>query len=398
MENITNVKIETISPDDGYNYFFGYYDLQPYDVSGKRHLAHRVSFHDRLPKADDICELGYITIEDRVFHKVAESCAWNFQQGCMLQWFDDESIIFNDFRDGAYCAVIKQIKSGEERLICAPIANLSQDRRWGLSVNFSRIWNFRPGYGYCNIVDPYFDVEAPEEDGIFLVDIENNTSKLILSYKQMSEAFPEEPYCSSKLVVNHITFNPSASRFLVLLRNFKTETQKKWATLLFTADRDGGDLYNISDYESNSHYHWKNDEEFMIFGGRNDKFVRAMIFHTDKSREYWIPDNKQLNDYDIHCLYHPDKTCFIGDIYPQCNQPYRGIVFYDLEKKVRRKVANIYACEPPLGDCRCDLHTRFNRDGSYVSFDCKDDVGRTICQFKFDKEAILACDKPVDLW
>lgn len=290
------------------------------------------------------------------------------------------------------------MESGEERILCAPIANLSKDRKWGLSVNFSRIWNFRPGYGYCNIVDPYIDVNLPEEDGIFLVDVENNTSKLILSYKQMSEAFPEEPYCHEKLVVNHITFNPSANRFLVLLRNFMSETNRKWATILFTADRDGKDLYNLSDYESNSHYHWKNDEEFMIFGGRNDKFIRAMIFHTDKSREYTISDNFQLNNYDIHCLYHPDQTCFIGDIYPQCNQPYRGIVFYDLEKKIRRKIANIYACEPANGDCRCDLHTRFNRDGSYVSFDCKDDIGRTICQFKFDKEEIIACDRPVDLW
>ena len=33
-------KVEVITPDDGYNYFFGYYDLQPYDKDSKRHLVH----------------------------------------------------------------------------------------------------------------------------------------------------------------------------------------------------------------------------------------------------------------------------------------------------------------------------------------------------------------------
>ena len=54
------------------------------------------------------------------------------------------------------------------------------------------------------------------------------------------------------------------------------------------------------------------------------------------------------------------------------------------------------------GKLKCDHRVvefcYLNRDGSYVSFDCKDDIGRTICQFKFDKEEIIACDRPVDLW
>ena len=150
MEDFSIVNIETITPDDGYDYFFAYYDLQPYDKDSRRHLAHRVRFHDRLPTDGDIAEIGYITLEDRKFHKVGESRAWNFQQGCLLQWFDDESVIYNDYRDGEFCSVIKRVESGEERVLCAPLAHLSLDRRWGLSINFPRIWDFRPGYGYCN--------------------------------------------------------------------------------------------------------------------------------------------------------------------------------------------------------------------------------------------------------
>ena len=53
-------KIEIITPKDEYFYFFGYYDLHTIQKGDKRHLCHRTSFMDRLPEADDVCELGYI--------------------------------------------------------------------------------------------------------------------------------------------------------------------------------------------------------------------------------------------------------------------------------------------------------------------------------------------------
>ena len=31
-----------ITPEDKFQYFFGYYDLQPYDETNEKHLVHRV--------------------------------------------------------------------------------------------------------------------------------------------------------------------------------------------------------------------------------------------------------------------------------------------------------------------------------------------------------------------
>ena len=72
MNYTSKAPIEVISPTDECNYFFAYYDLQPFDKDSKRHLAHRVSFNDRIPTGDDICEVGYITLEDKLFHKVGQ--------------------------------------------------------------------------------------------------------------------------------------------------------------------------------------------------------------------------------------------------------------------------------------------------------------------------------------
>ena len=45
----SKVPLTNIVPEDGYQYFFGYYDLQPFDKANKRHLTHRVTFIDRIP-------------------------------------------------------------------------------------------------------------------------------------------------------------------------------------------------------------------------------------------------------------------------------------------------------------------------------------------------------------
>jgi len=78
--------VRTISPNDGYHYFFGYYDLNTYHENGRYHLANRVRFMDRFPTKDDICELGYIDLETGEFIKFAETTAWNFQQGALLSY------------------------------------------------------------------------------------------------------------------------------------------------------------------------------------------------------------------------------------------------------------------------------------------------------------------------
>jgi len=145
-ENMLNNKIKKITPDDEYHYFFGYYDLQPYDKSGKYHLTHRVKFADRLPLDSDICEIGVIEINSGRFIKVGETTAWNFQQGAFLNWFSDTSVVYNTFINGELRAVVKDLNGETIKVISRPLASLSEDKKWGLSINFARIFSFRPGY------------------------------------------------------------------------------------------------------------------------------------------------------------------------------------------------------------------------------------------------------------
>ena len=218
----------------------------------------------------------------------------------------------------------------------------------------------------------------------FLSEIKSSQDVKKLNNKQLKELFPEKPFCDMKLVVNHITFNPSASRFLFLLRNFPEEG-KKWGTILITADRDGSNIRKLTNYEVNSHYHWKNDYEIMIYSGL-PKW--AIYFMDDRTGERKMLDDDMCNYDDIHCFYSPDRSCFIGDGYPD-KDGYRHMFLYDFETEKSTELLKIYSEPVCTTDIRCDLHNRYNEQGTLVSFDSFHSGRREICQFVFDKKELL---------
>ena len=360
---LLNEKIIKITPDDGYHYFFGYYDLQPYDKTGKLHLAHRVKFADRLPEKEDICEVGVIDIAARRFIKIGETTAWNFQQGAFLNWFGENSIIFNAFTDGKLCSMVKDLDGNTVKVLPMPIASLSQDKKWGLSINFARVYAFRPGYGYVGTKDKYANEKAPEKDGVFLVDVQSGKCKLLISYAELVKKFPEPPYTEDKLVINHVTFNPSGDKFLMLLRNFPEHGKKSTQVLVIDVD---GNVKKMTDYQVNSHYSWKNDQEFIVWSVLEEG--KGIYFFDAKTGKRSRLNEDILDKDDIHCLYSPDGDCFIGDSYPYVDG-YRHIYKYNFQDGSVEDLIKVKHDEPRIGDIRCDLHARFSRDGKELSFD-----------------------------
>ena len=108
---IKSAAVKRISPGDGH-YFFGYYDLQPYNKDESLHLTHKTSFRNRLHKKGDEAEIGVIDMATEKYEKIETTKAWNFQQGAMLQWNPqaaDREIIYNSHLDGEYCGVVMDI-------------------------------------------------------------------------------------------------------------------------------------------------------------------------------------------------------------------------------------------------------------------------------------------------
>ena len=52
-----------------------------------------------------------------------------------------------------------------------------------MKINFNRIYDFRPGYGYAGLKDKFYDVNTPEDDGVFLVDtVTGKEARILRAY------------------------------------------------------------------------------------------------------------------------------------------------------------------------------------------------------------------------
>ncbi len=360
---------------EGEHFFFGYYDLQPYSPDMSLHLCHRVSFMDHHPTADEPAEIGYIETATGTYHKITDTHAWNFQQGAFLQWFEPgKTVIFNDFDGEKYVSRAVTLDGVDVRRYDRPFAAMHRESGMALSINFSRIYNFRKGYGYSNMVDPFFDEIAPADDGIFTVDLNTGESRLLLSYATVKALFEEPPFTDAKLVVNHITFDPTGQKFVFLLRNFP-EAGKKWGTVLAVADMEGR-VTKLTDFEVNSHYSWRDDRTLMIYAGLPTWGVYFIDTVTGERRRLCDP---RCDKNDIHCNYAPDRLTFIGDGYPEIDGK-RALYRYDFTTGASEELLRVDSIVPDDIDIRCDLHARWSPDGSRITYDTTEGRCREIME------------------
>ncbi len=92
-----------------YRHFFGYYDKSPWDAPERTMLALRVSFRDRPPTPEDVAVIGRVHPGNGCrWQPLAETAAWNWQQGTLLQWLPpsyDREIAFNG-RERSFCTIL----------------------------------------------------------------------------------------------------------------------------------------------------------------------------------------------------------------------------------------------------------------------------------------------------
>ncbi len=374
--------VRPLTPNDGYHYFFGYYDLNAYHINGKYHLAHRVEFMDRLPEKDDICTLGQINLETGAFEPFAETTAWNFQQGALLTYnvSNYDEVFYNVRMGDGYATCRHNLVTGEKKYTDRPCTNISRDGKRGFALNFDRIYDFRPGYGYAGNRDPWFDVNAPEDDGIFLVDMESGKSRLLVSVAEIIRRFPHPDFKDAKFVVNHINFNPAGDRYVILFRNFGGEGIS-WTTCLIAGDLEGN-MKMLIPYNVASHYHWRDNESLVIYA-KADGVNQTHYYINTVTGEYEMLTDPILKR-NWHCLFSPDRRYFIGDGYPR-EESRRFLHICDCATEKIDVLLEDYSTPEDNTDLRCDLHNRFNPQGTKISFDSTRNGRREILELNLSE-------------
>jgi len=378
------------------HHFFGYYDKSPWDATGRYMLALEAPFGDREPDSADRATVGVIDLGAGCsFHPMADTTAWNWQQGAMLQWLPsapERLIIFNDRRDGAFVSVVMDIRNAEARVLPRPIYAISRDGARALTVNFSRLNDWRPGYGYAGVPDPWEDDPQPDDDGIYVMDLATGESRLILSLAQVVAHRHEKRMEGLHHWFNHLQFNTDDSRF-VFLHRWPREKGGRYTRML-TAAPDGSGLYCLSDHDMTSHFDWRNERQILAWATRREVGDRFFLFDDRTARFEAIGDGVLTEDG--HCSYSPDGRWILTDTYPD-RENMRALMLYRDRREatspaeaglpsprrrdaaptcddegVRVDIGRFYAPPELPTPARCDLHPRWSRAPAKR-------VGRHVC-------------------
>lgn len=364
--------IVRVSPDEPGEYFFGYYDKSPWDATGQYMLCMRAK--DTWNEPDPLGEAEILLIDTKginTFKVIAKTHTWNVQQGCMAQWMGPDyssRILYNDLRDGKYCSVILEVKTGKERVLPMPVYTLSNDGRTAVSLDFSRLHSLRLGYGYAALPEKTKGVALPNETCIWKMDVESGEVTPLLKYTDFAkfEPRPEMQEVGSFHKVNHLMLSPNGKRFMVLYRWFVG--QRKY-TRLITCNVDGTEMYVLSDDDMVSHCYWKNDEEIIAFE-RKKEYGPGFYLMKDKTQE-WTHIWPQLSN-DGHPSYCPlDNSLVVFDTYPSRSriQEVKLGRDNDIEGNSVKTIVKVFSPFKYDNDTRCDLHPRWSRDGKKVCFD-----------------------------
>jgi len=349
------------------HHFFGYYDKSPWDATGRYVLALESTFADRQPEPEDAATIGLVdTSQGGRWMPLARTTAWNWQQGTMLQWLPDAPgrlIIYNVRLGDRYAAIIRDVHTGHTRTLPRAIYAVSPDGRQGLSLNFSRVHLCRPGYGYAGVRDPWAGEAAPQQDGIYWMDLHGGECRLVVSIARIAAMQPKPSMRGAMHYFNHLQFNTDGSRFLFLHRWRKDGGRE---TRLFTAAPDGSDLFCVADHEMVSHFDWRDRTHILAWARRHGEGDHYYLF-TDRTRRCELVGPDVLTE-DGHCSYSPDRRWILTDTYPDAASE-RHLILYRPEDNLRVNVGRFRSDPALAGPIRCDLHPRWSRDGTQVCFD-----------------------------
>ena len=371
--------VRRVSPADEH-FFFGYYDKFPTNCSDRYLLGLKVDFIGRLPTHEEPATVGYFDLAESQprFKPLGHSSSWCWQQSNMAQWLPEDNerlVVYNDFRDGEFVAVVHDLEQGgtEVRVLPRAIYTYSQTGPVGLSVDFARVYKARAGYGYPNPA-PFTDPsDLPQADGVWCVDTTSGQHRLVLPISAMAGLAPSVLEIPEAFHwVNHVQINPSGTRFACLHRFKAPSLTRNWETRLITANMDGTDA-RVLGTRMVSHYDWQDDET--ILGWALDREGEQAFFliddHSCDTGDFsacFEPVAVDVVTNDGHCNFSPDRRFFANDTYPNADRD-RVLMLVRCQDGVRFDIGNFHAPRFMDGEWRCDLHPNWFRNGTSVCID-----------------------------
>lgn len=352
--------IEPENPDD--ETFFGYYDKSPENNNGL------IIFNEtslKTYKKPSTNQPLWIKVSDSFGNvlPVDHTFCYTWQQGCRAQWVSDHKLIYNIFDEKSKCyksALYNCISREVEKLFAYPVQD-SYEEVYFLSINYARIMNLRPDYGYRNL--PLLsddDMNCLDNDGIWKVDFNTGHSDLVVSLKELTELDPKPTFKGARHKVNHVMISPDGKGFIFIHR---------WYVGLRRFDRlvysDFNTLNVLAAEDMVSHMCWIDNDT--VFGYLRLNGTNGFYYIDINSGA--VKPCETLTDFG-NGDGHPSAwgDWIVIDTYPDKSR-LQHLFLYNRKQDKVYPIVEVFQAVKYQGESRCDMHPRFSPDGRKVYFD-----------------------------
>jgi hypothetical protein len=270
------------------HHFFGYIgqcQTIPWNASGRYVLGLEIDSIDRLPTPEEFATVMLVdTHRGNKIIRLDKCHAWNPQQGTMFYWNPlkpETQFFFNDrdIKTGKVFTVLYDINKNkrirEYRFDDTPVGNggVAADGSAFLAINYGRLARLRLVTGYPQALDWSKDEIAPENDGIFIVDIKTGKKRLLVSYRQLEKELKKrKPELNhTGLFINHTLWNRDSDRVYFFVRGGWSKTMRNKGDKVNTPCSINADGTGLTLHEQfvGGHPEW--DEGNILIGRVGDK-------------------------------------------------------------------------------------------------------------------------------
>lgn len=353
----------------GLHCFFGYYDITPFNHDDTLLLAMTVDAPLASTDGKHKAKTGYFDLKGKKFNFLGETDTWCWQQGCRLQWYPQNAatslIFYNRSSNNIYGGVIQDVFTKKIiKEIPIPLYEISKNGTKGLSLDFLKLQECRPGYGYVNVFGKRAHEDVEKEEGIWLYDFETGSIKMILAMGEVVQIEKKDSMENAVHYFNHLSFNPSGNRFMVF--HLWLKDNKRYSRLIIS-DISGEKMKILNNSGIVSHYTWKNNDELLVYCKFN-KSLAYILYDIGKNTARIVGKNKLT--IDGHPSYTKNGKYIVTDTYPD-NRGIQKLIAFDVENEAIKVISTHFKPDYFTGEVRCDLHPRLSRDNNFI---CVDDV------------------------
>lgn len=344
-------------------HFFGYYDKSPWASDNESLVLHVQESPTQLA----ICAL--LSGDSRVLGRTS---TWSLQQGAMAQWLPgSDDVVWNE-RIGNELRARIVTRTGEPRRdLPLPVQAVCPTGAKYISLNYARLMVTRPEYGYPGKFANLAADMPLSEDGLWQVDMRTGDVTLLVNLDTLRNTHPRGEMEGAEHYVNHVMYSPSGKRFVFLHRWFG---RAGLFSRLYVCGSSGTGLKLLRDERMVSHFTWKDERTLLVWARTPapDSTDCYSLVDTDSGEGEALMPASLSAFGDGHPTYSPEGTRLLTDTYPDAARR-RRLIIHRSGSENPTIVGDFFAPWKFNGPARCDLHPRWNRDGTKVAIDSAHD-------------------------